>query len=234
MRKIVFDRLKNVSLLTLVFFMAAVLACVIAAVHGVQSDWMLATFTPCLGSLADNITQDCDNPRVSGYETTALIINRDDIDWSSITVDSSNPRIVKTLALNSGTGIKPYVIYNPRVNPASFNGTKTEYSSDNDRYTKTLQFYFEGIGGGASKDVVEPLKSGSYLVILQRKDHRGDGSFQIIGYQSGLVASDEVQDEDTGYWLITMNTTEPSAEIAFFNTDYATTKAAFDTLLAQA
>lgn len=191
-------------------------------------------FTPCLGKIAANIDQDCNNPRVSGYETTALIINRDDIDWSSITVDSSNPRIVKTLALNSGTGIKPYVIYNPRVTPAPFNGTQTEYSSDNNNYAKTLQFYFEGIGGGSAMDVVEPLKSGSYLVILQRKDHRGDGSFQILGYQSGLVASAQVQDEDTGYWLMTMNTSEPSAEIAFFNTDYATTKSAFDALLALA
>ena len=191
-------------------------------------------FTPCLGKIAANIDQDCDNPRVSGYESVALIINRDDIDWSSLTVDSSNPRIVKTLALNSGTGIKPYVIYNPRVNPAPFNGTQTEFSSDANNYTKTLQFYFEGIGGASAKDVVEPLKSGSYLVILQRKDHRGDGSFQIMGYQSGLVASAQVQDEETGYWLMTMTTSEPSAEIAFFNTDFATTKAAFDTLLAQA
>lgn len=234
MKDLILNRLKNISPLTVVFFMAAVLACVIAAVHGVQSDWMLATFTPCLGSLADNITEDCDNPRISGYETTALIINRDDIDWSSVTVDSTNPRIIKTLALNSGAGIKPYVIYNPRVNPASFNGTQTEYSSDNDRYSKTLQFYYVGIGANASMNVVEPLKSGSYLVILQRKDHSGDGSFQVLGYQAGLVASTQVQDEETGYWLITMTTTEPSAEIAFFNTDYATTKSAFDTLLASA
>lgn len=217
-----------------VFFLIAVAVCLAMFTSGIGSDWCLATFAPCLGKIAANIDQDCDNPRVSGYENIALIINRDDIDWASITVDSSNPRIVKTLALNSGTGIKPYVIYNPRVNPAPFNGTQTEFSADNNNYAKTLQFYFEGIGGGASMDVVEPLKSGSYLVILQRKDHRGDGSFQILGYQSGLVASAQVQDEETGYWLMTMNSNEPSAEIAFFNTDYATTKTAFDTLLALA
>lgn len=232
MKHFIIKRLKNISTLTVLFFMAAVLVCVIAAVNGVQSDWMLATFTPCLGSLADNITEDCDNPRVSGYETTALIVNRDDIDWSSITVDSTNPRIIKTLALKSGAGIKPYAIYNPRVNPAPFNGTQTEYSSDNDSYGKTLQFYYVGIGANAAMNVVEPLKSGSYVAILQRKDHIGDGSFQVLGYQAGLVSSAQVQDEDTGYWLITMTTTEPSAEIALFNTDYATTKSAFDTLLA--
>ena len=130
------------------------------------------------------------------------------------------------------SGKKPYVIYNPRVNPAPFNGTNATFEQDNGRYTKTLQFYYEGIGGDAAMDVVEPLKSGQYVVLLQRKDHRGDGSFQLIGYQGGLTATAEVQDEETGYWLITMTTSEPSAEVSFFDTDYATTKTAFDTLLA--
>lgn len=222
----------RVSPLTVVLGLVAVLCCLLFS--GVAGDYTLAAFAPCLGSLAANIDQDCNNPRVTGYESIALIINRDDIDWSSLTVDANNKRILKTIALNSGAGIKPYVIYNPRVNPMPFNGTQTEYSSDNNNYSKILQFYFEGIGGGASMDVVEPLKNGSYLAILQRKDHRGDGSFQIIGYESGLVASAQVQNEDTGYWLMTMGTSEPSAEVSFFNTDYATTKAAFDALLAQA
>lgn len=55
----------------------------------------------------------------------------------------------------------------------------------------------------------------------------------MFGYQVGLKASEQVQDEDTGYWLITMTCSEPSAEIAYYKTDYATTKAAFDALLAQ-
>lgn len=192
------------------------------------------SFTPCIGKIADNITQDCDNPRIAGYENIALIVNRSDIDWSSVTYATGNKRIVKSIALESGAGIKPYVIYNPKVNPAPFNGTQSEFSTDNDRYTKTLQFYFEGIGGAASKDVVEPLKSGSFVAILQRKDHRGDGSFQLMGFQSGLTATAQVQDEDTGYWLMTMECSEPSAEVSFFDTDYDTTKTAFDTILAQA
>lgn len=224
---------KYIKLSTIALGLAALLVCAICWAAGCGGhEMMLATFAPCLGSIADNIAQDCDNPRVVGYETTALIFNRDDIDWSSVTVDSTNPRKVKTIAVNSGA--KPYVIYNPKVNPAPFNGTNTAFSTDNGRYTKTLQFYFEGIGADASMNVVEPLANGSYLVILQRKDHTGDGSFQIMGYQTGLVATAQVQDEETGYWLITMDCSEPSAEIAFFNTDYATTKSAFDTLLASA
>lgn len=187
-------------------------------------------FVACNGSITGNIDQDCSNPRISGYEDFALIFNRADIDWSAVTVDANNPRIITAIAM--ATGKTPYAIYNPKTNPARFDGTNTTYSQDDDRYTKTLQFYFEGIGGDAAADIVEPLKSGDYIVILQRKDHRGDGSFQVLGYQSGLVATAQVQDETTGRWTITMESSEPSAEISFFVTDYATTKAAFDVLKA--
>lgn len=187
-------------------------------------------FTPCSALLAGNIASDCDNPRVAGYEQIGLIFNKEDIDYSALVVDASNPRIIKTIAAK--TGKKPFVVYNNKNNPLPFNGTQTAFNADNDRYDKTLQFYVEGIGGQNAADVIEPLKGGDYVVILQRKDHRGDGSFQVFGYQAGLKASEQVQDEDTGYWLITMTCSEPSAEVAYFDTDYATTKADFDTLLA--
>lgn len=188
-------------------------------------------FVACTGSLAASITVDCDNQRVPGYEDVALIMNRNDIDWATVTYDADNKRIVKTIAMKQGA--KPFYIYNPRVNPVAFNGTNATFEQDSNRYTKQVQFYFEGIGGGAAADVVEPLKSGQFVVLLQRKDHRGDGSFQLVGFEGGLTATAEVQDENTGYWLITMETSEPSAETTFFTTDYATTKAAFDALLAQ-
>lgn len=189
-------------------------------------------FTPCSSALAANLASDCDNPRIAGYEQIGLIINKADLDLSALAVDASNPRIIKTIAM--ATGKTPFVIYNNKNNPLPFNGTQTEYDSDADRYNKTLQFYYEGIGGAAAADVVEPLKGGDYLVILQRKDHRGDGSFQVFGYQVGCKATAQVQDEDTGYWLVTMECSEPSAEIAYFNTDYATTKTAYDALVAMA
>lgn len=189
-------------------------------------------FTPCLGAISANIAGDCSNPRIVGYESVALIFNRDDIDWTAVTYSASNPRIIESLAVKAGK--KPFVVENPRINPASFNGTNGEYAPDTDRFDKNVQFYFDGIGGANSANVIEPLKSGSYLMILQRKDHRGDGSFPVVGLQSGLVASALVQDEETGYWLITMSTSEPSAECAFFDTDYDTTKTAFDALVANA
>lgn len=223
--------LHNLKFRPLVLILALVAVAVFVATAGTDpSVFSLAVFTPCLGVVTANLDTDCESPRVSGYEDVALLFNRSDIDWASVTTDASNPRIVKTLAVLENK--KPYVIYNPRVNPAPFNGTNATFEQEANQYTKTVQFYYEGIGGAAALNVVEPLKAGSYVVLLQRKDHRGDGSFQLIGYQAGVTATAQVQDEDTGYWLMTMTGSESFAEVSFFNTDYATTKAAFDALLA--
>lgn len=218
--------------------LAAVLALLVVVVCFVFSDpvsgnsvWTLAGFTPCVATLADSITQDCDNPRVQGYEDTALIFNRNDIDWASVVTDAANPRIITSFSTLSGKA--PFAIYNPKRVPASFDGSNTTLNSENGKYTKAVQFYFEGIGGGASKDVVEPLANGSFVILLQRKDHNGHGSFQLMGWQAGMYANAQVQDEATGYWLITMTTDEPYAEVELFDTDYATTKSAFDDMRAR-
>lgn len=214
-------------------FAILALVCVIALVlFGGNSAFALAAFTPCLGVISANIDEDCDNPRVIGYEDTAVIVNRSDIDWTSVTYNSSNKRIVERFAVL--TGKSPFVIYNPRLADVSFNGTQTALNADTRHYTKTLQFYFKGIGGAAAANVVEPLAKGEYVVILQRKDHIGDGSFQIFGLQNGIYATEQVQDETTGYWLMTMAIDEPYAETVLFKTDYATTKTDFDALLALA
>lgn len=215
---------------TLALALVALTLCMLTA--DFQSPYMLATFTPCLGFLADNIASNCDNPRIQGYEQLGVIVNYSDIDWAAVTYAAGNKRIVQTLPLLSG--VKPYVVYNNKTNPLPFDGTTSVLNADNGRYDKTVQFYYEGIGGAASMNVVEPLKSGQYVMILPRKDHRGDGSFQLIGFETGLVATAQEQNEEQGYWLITMTCTEPSAEVTLFVTDYATTKAAYDALVAAA
>jgi len=192
-------------------------------------------FTPCTtAGLTTNIATDCNKPRIKGYEQIGLLILKSDIDMTATTVSSSNPRIIDNLALKSTKTAA--VVYNSKKNPLPFNGTQTVYNRDADQYDKTVQFYYEGIGGAAALAVVEPLKDGDYVLILERK-HKvsaGTGSFQVFGWQKGLSAGNEggaqVQDEETGYWLMTMTTQEPYAEIEWLDTNYATTKAAFDAL----
>ena len=186
-------------------------------------------FTPCTNLLAQSLATPCDKPRIKGYEAIGLIINRADIDWATVTTDATNPRIVTSLPLLATK--KAAVIYNSKKNPLPFDGTQTTYNRDADAYDKVVQYYFEGIGGAAGKSV-EALKDGDYVVILERKSKYDVGSFQLFGYQKGLSAGNEggamVQDEATGYWLVTMATQEPWAEIELKSTDYDTTKTAFD------
>lgn len=188
------------------------------------------SFTPCNGGLTASITADCANPRIKGYEQIGIIINKDDIDIAGSTVNATNSRTIEAITLLPSK--KPFALYNSRTSPLPFNGTKSEYQEASDDYLKTVQFYFEGIGSGNAEDVVEPLKNGEYVIIIPRKDHRGNGSFQVFGWQSGMRAKTEVQDEETGYWLITMTANEPSAELAFYVTSYAATKTAYDALKA--
>ena len=190
-------------------------------------------FTPCTNLLTQSLATSCTKPRIKGYEAIGIIINRADIDWATISVDALNPRIVDNMPLLATK--KAAVIYNSKKNPLPFDGTQTTYNRDADAYDKVVQFYFEGIGGAASK-AVEALKDGDYIVILERKSKYDNGGFQIFGYQKGLSAGNEggamVQDEATGYWLITMSTQEPWAEIEFTNNGSNTeTKVLFDALV---
>ena len=186
-------------------------------------------FTPCTNLLSQSLATSCTEPRIKGYEPVGIIINRADIDWALSTVDANNPRIVNGLPLVATK--KAAVIYNSKKNPLPFDGTQTTYNRESDAYDKVVQFYFEGIGGVASK-AVEALKDGDYVVLLERKSKYNTGSFQLFGYQKGLSAGNEggamVQDEATGYWLVTMATQEPWAEVELNNADYKDTKIIFD------
>ena len=193
-------------------------------------------FTPCTSAgLTANLALDCAKPRIKGYEQIGLIILKSDIDLALSTVDATNPRIITSLKLKSAK--KAAVIYNSKNTPLPFNGTQTVYNREADAYDKTVQFYYEGIGATVSKNAIEPLKDGDYVVILERKSKYGEGSFQVFGWQKGLSAGNDggaqVQDEETGYWLITMTTQEPFAEIEWndsVNDDYPSTKVLFDAL----
>jgi len=187
-------------------------------------------FTPCTtAGLTVNLAKSCTEPRIKGYEQIGLIILKSDIDLALTSVDTTNPRIIYNLALKATK--KASVIYNSKKAPLPFNGTQTAYNREADAYDKTVQFYYEGIGGAVSKNAIEPLKDGSYVVVLERKSKYGAGSFQVFGWQVGLSCGNDggaqVQDEETGYWLVTMTCQEPYAEIEMLDGSYETTKTVF-------
>ena len=53
----------------------------------------------CTGYLTDNITYDCANAPVGGIEQNIVLINKDDIDVTSITTVAENDMVIATVSL---------------------------------------------------------------------------------------------------------------------------------------
>lgn len=191
-------------------------------------------YSSCAGSLAANIAKDCSHPMAGGYTGRGLLIPL--TNTLIFAVDASNPRIITGITM--GAGEKLAVIDN--VWPSAFNDSNTQSNADNGRlvYGKTFAFRIPLRGAGTSKDIVEPLADAplGYLAVLEKKDRVGDGSYEIVGYGQGLTVNPDGimrnENENGGDIVVTMSCEEQFFEVTFFDTDYATTKAAFETLMA--
>lgn len=194
---------------------------------------IILAYASCAGKLAANIAKDCDHPQVGGYTGRGLLIPlRNTLIFA---VDASNPRIITGISM--GSGEKLAVIDN--VWPSAMDGSSTQSNVDSGRlqYGKTFTFRIPLRGAGVSKDIVEPLADAplGYLAVLEKKDRVGDGSYEVVGYGQGLqVNGDGIvrnENENGGDIVVTMSCQEQFFEVTFFDTDYATTKSAFENLM---
>ena len=158
------------------------------------------SFTPC-GGITQNITNNCQH-RIKGFEQLGGIVNKKDVD-----IEIVNGYINRYFIFNG------FPIYQLRQNPKPFNSYKVEFQPDTNLYKKTIQFYFDGIGAENAKNIIDSLKDNEFMIVIERKEKLND-SFIFIGVQNGLHVTEMVEDEETGYWLITMETEEPAAEIS--------------------
>lgn len=190
-------------------------------------------YNSCAGALAANIAKDCAHPMAGGYTGRGLLIPLSNT--LTYVVNANNPRILTSISM--GVGEKLAVIDN--VWPSAFNDSQTQANADSGRtkYGKTFAFRIPLRGGGVSKDIVEPLVEAplGYLAVLEKKDRRGDGSYEVVGYCQGLqVTADGVtrnENENDGDIMVTMSCQEEYFEVTMFDTDYNTTKAAFEALM---
>ena len=190
-------------------------------------------YNSCAGALAANIAKDCAHPMAGGYTGRGLLIPLSNT--LTYVVNVNNPRILTSISM--GVGEKLAVIDN--VWPSAFNDSQTQANADSGRtkYGKTFAFRIPLRGAGVSKDIVEPLVEAplGYLAVLEKKDRRGDGSYEVVGYCQGLqVTSDGVtrnENKNDGDIMVTMSCQEEYFEVTMFDTDYNTTKAAFENLM---
>lgn len=194
-------------------------------------------YTNCAATMADNIAKDCAKPIGGGYTGRGILIDLADV--QAFTVSGTNPRIITAITL--ATGKKVSVIDNA-FSPQPLTGSNSQSNTDDGmmKFRKTLTLTIPKRGAKASKEIVEPTYQSplGYVAILEKKDRSGDGSFELVGYEQGLVANADGivrnEYENGGCTIVTMSTNEVNFENVFYDTDYATTLAAFETLMASA
>lgn len=185
----------------------------------------------CIGGLAANIKMDCSNPLEGGYTGRAIIMTADAFAKAAITRDSQNQRIIK----NFGESTKPAAFIVDNITMTPFDGSSTTGNGDAGypKFVKAMAIRIPERGAAVAKDIIEPLAFGRFVLIAEKEDKAGDGSFEIIGTQSALRCVDpstitRSETANGGAWSATLQCTEQYAEVVWLDTDYATTKAAFD------
>lgn len=192
-------------------------------------------YQSCVASIADNIAKDCAQPLAGGYTGRGVLI--DLADAPTLTRNASNPRIIEGITLASG---KKLAVIDNAFSPTPLTGSNSQSNTDDGmmKHRKTLVLTIPKRGGKASKEIVEPTYQSplGYLAVLEKKDRNGDGSFEVVGAEQGLVANADGivrnEYENGGCTMVTMSCNEVNFENVLFSTDYETTLALFEALLA--
>lgn len=192
----------------------------------------------CIGNIAGNIGLNCESPIEGGYTGRGILIPMEAV--PVLTKDANNPRIISAIAIAENAK----VVAVDNEGSAPFEGSTTTGNNEAGyvRFTKTIAVKMPERGADFAKNVIEPLvKSGrGFIGIFEKVDRVGDGSFEVIGAQSPMKVADPatVTRTDTsaggGAWAATLQSNEMYAESVLFDTDYATSLAAFEALLAKA
>ena len=191
----------------------------------------------CEDKLSSSILKDCDNKPKGGIEVNIVLINFDDIDKTTSTLDATNDLIITNLATKTATagflieGIK-------QVNGVSWELVKKEESFD------AYKHMFAGVVLAPSaenkKAVAEIASGGRYVVVVEKKWKGTDqeDAFEVLGWDVGMVISTAVWNSKEADGTINF---ELSSEDGYeenemsrnnLETDYATTKTAFDAMYA--
>ena len=176
-------------------------------------------YVSCAAKIAASIQQDCNKPLVGGYTGRAVIMSATDFERAEVVRSATNPREILSIVLPPDGSVMAYTIDN--VFAAPFTGSTTAGNTDNGRngYLKTLSVRVPMRGADVSRDVIEPLVKdpNGFVVIAEKRDKVGDGSYEIIGYQNALrgdiagVTRDE--SANGGDWIVPLTTVEKWAEV---------------------
>jgi hypothetical protein len=177
---------------------------------------------------------DCANLPAKGYERLAILINREDVDFTNVTLSETHQNVVTALGLKAGKS--GYEVHQMGSTP--FTGTNAALES-NDYYKSVTKNFVVAVINN-DRDVygqfVDPLLNGEFIAVVERKDKGRDkaSAFEIIGYHNGLTltALDENAYGDYyGGGLYTLTETAAPVSRMYLGETYEAGKAIFDSLL---
>ena len=186
----------------------------------------------CKGFLTGDILVDCDNGSVAGLETNVIIINRDDVNLSSVTFDANNKMVMTGFELMAGkTGFLLQGV--KQVNSSAFELIKKETSNDKKKHM------FNGVILSLSAEnklqLEQMSEGGSYVVVVEKKwkGVNDKDAFDVLGLDVGLelnVATFNSNESD-GNAVFELSSVdgfeEPKFPVNLLLSDYAATKTAF-------
>lgn len=193
----------------------------------------------CTGNLTADILFDCANAPIGGIEQNIVLINKDDIDVSTTTIDGTNRILVTNLQLKPDTtgymleGVK-------QSNGKAWELVKKENAPDKFKHT------FSGVvfnPSAANKQQADELSKGAKYIAVVEQVWKGEDSvdaFEVLGLKSGLelLTMTNNSKENDNMIVFELSSADGFEETTMpktlLETDYATTKTAFDNKFAQA
>lgn len=193
----------------------------------------------CTGKITANFVLDCDYLPIAGLTTNALLINFDDIDRTATTISNTNRLLMTNLQLKPGktaylfTGVKQTNAKSYALVPKDTNVDKWSHNFNGTVFNPSVE----------NKLQVGNLALGSkYVVVVEQlwKGEDNEDAFEVLGYYTGLKLNEATNNsaENDNTIALALGSEEgyeePSLPHNLLETDYATTKLAFDNLFAQA
>lgn len=190
----------------------------------------------------NDLLYDCDNKPTGGIVQTAKLINKCDIEAGDWTLNRAMDGLTCTHTIQY-SGLDPVTlnaktiqgIPGKRLLNASFSSSNTDYGW---YWTHIVNLFSLGL----TREGLCNLKAfgaGAEVVVIIEQNFKGTSNqdaFLVYGWDNGLKLGDFTYDanENNGNSIIPLTSLEPDLEpfppMVLFNTDYATTKAFFDSL----
>jgi len=187
--------------------------------------------------LAADIIKDCENKASGGLETNVVIIRRVDIDYATSVYDKATGTIT-SLATKSGT------------TGYSLEGMNQVFGASSELVPKETSFdkhkhLFKGVvltPSTANKLSANNMTDDLHVIVVEKlyKGVAQADAFEVLGWQRGLKISAMVWNSQENDGTISFEASsidgyeEDTLPINLIETDYATTKTAFDAKFATA